>query len=85
MAGMQRAQRQGHHLGRPRIHRVNVDRARELVASGLSLRAAARELHLHPQVVKRALETPVTNPPTATSQNLASSTASGDAQITRHK
>jgi hypothetical protein len=51
LAGMRRAKAQGRHFGRPRQHRFDTDEARELVASGLSLRAVARQLGTHPYLV----------------------------------
>lgn len=58
MAGLRRAKAQGRHLGRPRQHRFDTDEARELVASGLSLRAVARQLGTHPYLVSRAVNNP---------------------------
>ena len=55
IAGVRRARALGKHLGRPRLHHVDVARARELLAAGRSLRATARELSVHPQAVRRAL------------------------------
>jgi DNA invertase Pin-like site-specific DNA recombinase len=54
-AGVARARAQGKHLGRPRVHRIDAERARELLAQGLSLRAVARSFKVHPMVVRRAL------------------------------
>ena len=57
IAGVRRAKAQGRHLGRPRQHRVNSARARELLAGGLSLRAIGRALGVPHVVVQRALAT----------------------------
>jgi DNA invertase Pin-like site-specific DNA recombinase len=54
-AGIARARAQGKHLGRPRTHHVDVSRARKLRAEGLSLRATARQLGIHPTILSRAL------------------------------
>jgi DNA invertase Pin-like site-specific DNA recombinase len=54
-AGVARARAQGKHLGRPRVHRIDAERARELLAQGLSLRAVARSFKVHPMVIHRAL------------------------------
>ncbi len=48
MAGLRRAKAQSRRLGRPRQHQFDAEEARELVASGLSLRAVARRLGLTP-------------------------------------
>jgi DNA invertase Pin-like site-specific DNA recombinase len=53
-AGMQRARAAGIHVGRRR-RRVNVARARSLLASGASQRAVARELGLPLSTLQRAL------------------------------
>jgi DNA invertase Pin-like site-specific DNA recombinase len=55
IAGLRRAQAQGRHLGRPRRYQVDVARAKELSKQGLSLRAVARTLNVHPSAVARAL------------------------------
>ncbi|PYN83567.1 MAG: hypothetical protein DMD96_01655 [Candidatus Rokuibacteriota bacterium] len=55
IAGVRRARALGKHLGRPRVHRVDVVRALALRADGWSLRAVARELGVHPMAVRRAL------------------------------
>jgi hypothetical protein len=55
VAGIHRARRQGRRLGRPRLHHVDPARAQALLAEGLSLRAVARTLHVHPSAVSRAL------------------------------
>ena len=55
LAGMRRARAQGRRLGRPRVHRVDLDEARALLASGLGLRAIARQLGVHPSAVARAV------------------------------
>src|SRR5262249_55656541 len=51
IAGLRRAKAQGKTLGRPRRHHVDGTKARELMAQGLSLRAAARALNTHPMTV----------------------------------
>jgi hypothetical protein len=38
-----------------RVHRIDAERARELLGQGLSLRAVARSFKVHPMVVCRAL------------------------------
>lgn len=53
-AGLATARRKGKRLGRPR-RRVDVDRARKLVAAGVSIRGAAREMGIPFSVVQRAL------------------------------
>jgi DNA invertase Pin-like site-specific DNA recombinase len=58
LAGMRRARAQGRRLGRPRVHRVDAEEARELLASGLGLRAVARQLGVHPSAVARAVANP---------------------------
>ena len=55
IAGIRRAKAQGRRLGRPRRYEVNLDRARELLAGGQSLRAVARSLGVHPSAVSRAV------------------------------
>jgi DNA invertase Pin-like site-specific DNA recombinase len=55
MAGLRRAKAQGRHLGRPRRHHIELAEVRALVAEGLSLRAIARRLHVHPMAVRRIL------------------------------
>ena len=55
LAGMKRARAQGRRLGRPRVHRVDADEASALLASGLGLRAVARQLGVHPSAVARAV------------------------------
>lgn len=55
LAGIRRARAKGRHLGRPRVHRVDVERAAELLAGGASLRAAARALGVPHVAVSRAL------------------------------
>lgn len=52
--GMDRARREGQHLGRPRVD-VDLNRLRDLRGRGLSVRAAAREMKLAPATVHRAL------------------------------
>jgi DNA invertase Pin-like site-specific DNA recombinase len=54
VAGLRRAKAQGRRLGRPRRHHVDVEAVRALLAGGLSLRAVARRLNMHPMVVRRA-------------------------------
>ncbi len=54
-AGLARARAQGKHLGRPRVHQVDVTEALELRAQGLSLRATARALGVPHMAVQRAL------------------------------
>jgi DNA invertase Pin-like site-specific DNA recombinase len=55
VAGMKRARAQGRRIGRPRVHRVDAEQAGELLASGLGLRAVARQLGVHPSAVSRAV------------------------------
>src|SRR5881397_1423552 len=55
IAGIRRAKAQGRRLGRPRLHHVDTDRARALRGDGLSFRAVARALGVHPSAVSRAL------------------------------
>src|SRR5262249_14670646 len=59
LAGLRRARLQGTksgwRIGRPRTQHVPVERARALLASGHSLRGAARELGCHPTAISRAL------------------------------
>ncbi|PYO02108.1 MAG: hypothetical protein DMD89_04735 [Candidatus Rokuibacteriota bacterium] len=57
IAGVRRARAQGRHLGRPRKHHVDAERARALIAEGRSLRAVARMLGTHHTVVARAVAT----------------------------
>jgi DNA invertase Pin-like site-specific DNA recombinase len=57
LAGLRRARAQGRRLGRPRTQHTDPDRARELLAKGLSLRAVARALRVHHTAVSRALAT----------------------------
>jgi DNA invertase Pin-like site-specific DNA recombinase len=54
-AGLAVARRKGKRLGRPRVH-VDVDRARELRAEGLPLRAVARSIGCGVATLCRALE-----------------------------
>jgi len=65
LAGLRRARvsgtKSGKRIGRPRTQLVPLERARALLAGGCSLRAAARELGVHPTAISRALG-PVTNP-----------------------
>lgn len=53
-AGIARARAQGKHLGRPRIHHVDVGRVRKLRSEGMSWRAIGRQLGVHPTIVTRA-------------------------------
>jgi DNA invertase Pin-like site-specific DNA recombinase len=55
LAGLRRARLQGRHLGRPRRHEVDAERARTLLAEGRSLRATARVLGVPHVAVSRAL------------------------------
>jgi DNA invertase Pin-like site-specific DNA recombinase len=55
VAGMRRARAQGRHLGRPRLYHVDADEARLLRGDGLSVRAVARKLGVHPTAITRAL------------------------------
>lgn len=55
IAGMQRARAQGIHLGRRALHTVDAAEAGRLLAGGLSLRATARKLWVHPFAVSRAI------------------------------
>ena len=57
MAGIRRARAQGRRLGRPRQQHIDPARALHLREQGLSLRAVARELGVHPTAVSRALAT----------------------------
>jgi putative DNA-invertase from lambdoid prophage Rac len=56
VAGIRRAQAQGRKLGRPRRYEVAIGEARRLLAEGLSLRAVARTLHVHPSAISRAIK-----------------------------
>ena len=69
MAGLRRAKAQGRRLGRPRQHQFDAEEARELVASGLSLRAVARRLGTHPFLVSRAVNNPSPRRPLGPAQN----------------
>jgi DNA invertase Pin-like site-specific DNA recombinase len=55
IAGIRRAKAHGRQFGRPRRYHVDLERARALLADGLSLRALARALGVHPTAVSRAL------------------------------
>src|SRR6185503_3092276 len=55
IAGLRRARAQGKRLGRPRRYHVNAIRAQEMLGGGLSLRAVARSLGVHPSAITRAL------------------------------
>jgi DNA invertase Pin-like site-specific DNA recombinase len=61
VAGLRRAKAQGRRLGRPRVHRIDTEQAQQLLASGISLRAAARQLDVHPMVLSRAVTNPGRN------------------------
>jgi DNA invertase Pin-like site-specific DNA recombinase len=65
LAGLRRARARGTRLGRPRRYQVNVERARGLLGQGLSLRAAARVLGVHPSAVRRAVDREGPVPPLA--------------------
>jgi DNA invertase Pin-like site-specific DNA recombinase len=55
-AGMERARRQGKHIGRPRVVNGEWDRVQPLVAAGfLSQRAAAREMGVGRSTIARML------------------------------
>jgi DNA invertase Pin-like site-specific DNA recombinase len=56
IAGIRRAQARGQHIGRPKRYSVDVLRAQELLGQGLSLRATARILAVHPTAISRALK-----------------------------
>lgn len=58
VAGIRRARAQGRHVGRPAKYRVDPTAVVALLASGASLRAAARQLGVHPSAVQRALARP---------------------------
>jgi len=53
-AGLRRARREGKRIGRPPV-RVDVDRARELLAGGASVSATARALSVSRRGLRRAL------------------------------
>jgi DNA invertase Pin-like site-specific DNA recombinase len=53
-AGLEAARRRGAKIGRPRA-RIDVDRARELRAGGMTLRRAAKELGIGAGTLHRAL------------------------------
>ena len=55
LAGLRRARAEGKHLGRPRIHHVDVAQALSLRAQGHSWRATARMLGVHAMAVRRAI------------------------------
>lgn len=57
IAGIRRAKAQGRRLGRPRKHQVDVACARASLEAGMSLRAVARSLGVHPTAVSRAMAT----------------------------
>ncbi len=54
IAGIRWARAQGRHVGRPAKFRVEPATARALLEDGVSLRAAARRLGVHPSAVRRA-------------------------------
>lgn len=54
VAGLRRARSEGRRLGRPRVHHVDVERARRLLEAGHSLRGVGRRLGVSPQAVHRA-------------------------------
>jgi DNA invertase Pin-like site-specific DNA recombinase len=58
IAGIRRARAQGRRIGRPRQQQVDLAQAIQLREQGLSLRAVARQLGVHPTAVSRALTTP---------------------------
>jgi DNA invertase Pin-like site-specific DNA recombinase len=55
VAGMQRARAQGKHMGRPRRHAIDATVVRAMLSDGLSLRAVARKLGVHPWLISRAV------------------------------
>ena len=55
VAGLHRAKALGRRIGRPRQYHVDPDEARRLLGTGLSVRAMARGLGVHPSAVSRAL------------------------------
>jgi DNA invertase Pin-like site-specific DNA recombinase len=55
VAGMRRARAAGKHLGRRAAHAIDAAQAHALLADGLSLRAVARQLGVHPFAVSRSL------------------------------
>lgn len=55
VAGLRRAQALGRRIGRPRRYHVDPDEARRLLGTGLSVRAMARGLGVHPSAVSRTL------------------------------
>jgi DNA invertase Pin-like site-specific DNA recombinase len=55
IAGMRRARAAGKHLGRRPRHSIDVAEATAMLSDGLSLRAAARRLGIHPFALKRAM------------------------------
>jgi DNA invertase Pin-like site-specific DNA recombinase len=63
IAGMQRAKAQGRHLGRRASHAIDTAQAGRLLADGLSLRAVARRLGVHPFAVQRAVTKAVSGMP----------------------
>ena len=58
IAGMWQARLLGTQIGRPKLHHFDIDAARELAASGLSLRAIAKALGngVPHQAIQRALK-----------------------------
>jgi DNA invertase Pin-like site-specific DNA recombinase len=59
-AGIAAARRRGSHIGRPRV-RLDMAQARALIASGKSLRQAARTLGIGTATLHRALQTASTD------------------------
>jgi DNA invertase Pin-like site-specific DNA recombinase len=58
IAGVRRAKAQGKRLGRPRRHHVDMGAARSLLGQGMSIRAVAKRLGVHPSAVSRAVAIP---------------------------
>ena len=54
-AGIAAARRRGRRLGRPKV-RIDLDRAKELISLGFSVRGAARELGVDPMTLGRKLK-----------------------------
>lgn len=63
VAGLRRAQlhgtKSGRRIGRPRRHHLDPETAHVLLDAGLSLRAVARRLGVHPEALRRAVTKPV--------------------------
>lgn len=53
--GLERVRAEGRKLGPRFRHRVDVERASELLAAGCSLREVGRQLGVHPYLVSRAV------------------------------